>query len=221
MTIATSGPFDDTNAYSQSFTATNMSFIPLRNFNIAIGFCDIQTARNDFVFINNCKNDQNLPHMLVGDLSWNATSLARDEPFTITLTDELTTPTEKYRAQHPHVVAGWKTVSALKGANAVVIATFQPWIVPCWSWISEWVCVKRSRFLAEEQPNGKVMWRPVPLTWKPGKIGRLVVSIQMNGPAPNRLHALKEERRGESPGRDFVANVLLVIRNPNPLKSLS
>jgi hypothetical protein len=43
----------------------------------------------------------------------------------------------------------------------------------------------------------------------------------MNGPAPNRLHALKEERRGESPDRDFVANVLLVIRNPNPLKSLS
>jgi hypothetical protein len=168
MTITTSGPFDDTNAYSESFTATNTSFIPLWNFDIAIGFCDIETAKDDFAVFNNCKNEQNIPHMLVGDLSWNAPILARDEPFTITLTDELTTPTEKYRAQHPHVIGGWKTISALKGANAVVIATFQPWIIPCWSWISEWVCVKRSRFMAEEQPNGKVMWRSVPLSWKQG-----------------------------------------------------
>jgi hypothetical protein len=169
MTITTSGPFDDANPFSESFTATNNSFIPLRNFSIGIGFCEIKTARDDFAVTNNCKNDQNLPWMLVGDPNWQAQSLARDEPFTITLTAEMTTPTDKYRAQHPHVISGWKTISALKGANAVVIARFQPWIIPCWSWISELVCVQRARFVAEEQPNGRVMWKPVPLSWKPQK----------------------------------------------------
>jgi len=167
MTISTNGPFDEANAYSESFTATNTSFVPLRGFNIAIGFCDIKTATDDFTVINNCVNDQHLPHMLIGDPNWNAPILARDEPFTITLTDEITTPTEKYRTLHPRVISGWKTISALKGANAVVIATYRPWIIPCWSWISEWVCVKRARFIAEEQPNGKVMWRSVPLSWMP------------------------------------------------------
>ena len=169
MSITTSGPFDDANAFSESFTATNTSFIPLRNFRIGIGFCDIKTARNDVAFVNNCNNDQNIPRILVGDLNWHAPSLARDEPFTITLTDEITMPTEKYRSQHPHVIAGWKTISALKGANAVVIATFKPWFIPCWSWIFELVCVQRARFVAEEQPNGKVMWKPVPLSWKAQK----------------------------------------------------
>jgi hypothetical protein len=165
MTITASGPFDDANAYSESFTATNTGFVPLWNFNVAIGFCDIKTKNDDLAFTNNCRDDQHLPRILVGDLNWNAPSLAKDEPFTITLTNEITTPTAKYRAQHPHVIAGWKTVSALQGANAVVVATFQPWFIPCWSWISEWVCVQRARFVAEEQPNGKVMWRSVPLSW--------------------------------------------------------
>jgi hypothetical protein len=68
------------------------------------------------------------------------------------------------------VISSWKTISKLKGANAVVIITYQPWIIPCWSWVSEWVCVQRFRFVAEEQPNDMVMWRAVPLDWKPIKL---------------------------------------------------
>jgi hypothetical protein len=167
MTLSISGPFDDANAYSRSFTVTNTSFIALRNLNVMIGFCAIEVAKGDLAFINNCNNDAKLPRMFVGDMNWRSSSLGRDEPFTVTLTDELTTSTEKYRATHPHVIGSGKTISALKGANAVLVATFQPWVIPCWSWISEQVCVKRFRIVAEEQPNGKVMWRSVPLDWRP------------------------------------------------------
>jgi hypothetical protein len=170
VTVTPSGQFDEANAYSETFTATNVSFIPLRDFNIAIGFCNIETAQHDLAFINNCTNEANIPRMLVGDPSWHAQSLSRDEPFSITLSDQLTMPTDKYRGVHPHTIASWKTISELKGANAVVVLTYQPWVVPCWPWVSEWVCVKRFRFTAEEQPNGKVMWRAVPRDWKPIKV---------------------------------------------------
>ena len=161
MTVSTSGPFDESSSYSESFTLTNTSFIPLRNFDFRIGFCNMETAKNDLAFIinNNCNNADHIPHVLVGDLNWHAPNLARDESFTITLADELTTPTDKYQTTRLHVIPGWKDIIELKRANAVVIATFQPWLIRCWSWISEWVCERKFRFVAEEQPNGKVIWR--------------------------------------------------------------
>jgi hypothetical protein len=170
MTATTSRPFDGSNGYSESFTVTNTSFIPLRDLDIAIGFCSIETAKNDLAFINNCNDEANLPRMFVGDPNWHSPSLTRDETFTITLSDQLTTPTEKYRTTHPRVIASWKTISELKGANAVLMVQYRPWIVPCWSWVRDFVCVKRFRFVAEEQPNGQIMWRSVPLDWKPIKL---------------------------------------------------
>jgi hypothetical protein len=164
---ATTASVDDSNAYAESFTVTNNGFVPLENFTIGIGFCLIETARHDIGFFHNCDNPQNIPRILVFDPSWQSPSLGRDETFTVTLTDELNQPTEKYKLSHPRVIDGFKMISGLKGANAVVVTTFQPWIFPCFAWIRVPVCEEKFRFIAEELPNGKVTWHSVPLDWRP------------------------------------------------------
>jgi hypothetical protein len=50
-------------------------------------------------------------------------------------------------------------MSPLKFMNAIFAVSFKVWPFP-------WYTRNRYRFVVDEQPNGKMMWRAVPLTWK-------------------------------------------------------
>jgi hypothetical protein len=176
LSAAASGPFDESNAYSETFTVTNIGVLPLEDVNIGIGPCALDTEKSDFyVSPNNCSRD--IPYMLIGDPAWEAPELARNEPFSVTLTDQMNEPTDKYRAVHPKVIASWKTLSKLKGANVVVVVSYRPWPLPANIHIPYILTSTRMtrgfRFVAAEQPNDKVMWKPVPLSWRPDPKGTL------------------------------------------------
>jgi hypothetical protein len=158
MTVTPSGLFDESNAYSETFTIANTGFLALEDVQIGVGICTIDTAKHDFfVSPNNC--DQTGPHMLIGGPSWETPELRRDEPFSIVLSDGLNVATDKWRAAHPNVIAGFQMMSELTAANVIVAVTFKPWPL-------SWQITNRYRFVAEQQSNGKMMWRAVPLSWR-------------------------------------------------------
>lgn len=158
MTVTASGLFDDSNAYSETFLLTNTGFQSLKDVQVGIGICSIETLKHDFsVAPRNCEGD--CPRLMVGGPPWFTRELKRDETFSIVLSDGLNVATDKYRAAHPNVVAGYKLLSELKGANIIVDVRFR-------HWLSLSTNINDYRFVVEEQPNGKVMWRAVPLSWR-------------------------------------------------------
>jgi hypothetical protein len=163
MTVTASGLFDELNAYSETFTITNTGFLPFKNVLIGVGICSIDTTKHDFIVSpNNCEGGT--ARMLIGgEPSWSTPELRRDEPFSLILSDVLNIATDKYRAAHPTVVAGFKMMSALKAADIIVVVVFTPWPLP-------WKTEHNYRFVAEEQPNGRMMWRAVPLSWTPNRL---------------------------------------------------
>jgi hypothetical protein len=162
MTATPFGLFDESNAYSETFTVANTGFLALEDVQIGIGICTIQTEKHDFtVSPNNCEGD--FAHMLIGAPSWETPELRRDEPFSIVLSDALNVATDKYRKAHPSVIAGWHMLSELKSANVILVVSFKPWPLPQRT-------IRSFRFVTEEQPNGKMMWRSVPMSWKEIKL---------------------------------------------------
>src|SRR5271166_6664508 len=88
MTATPSGLFDESNAYSETFTVANTGFLALEDVQIGIGICTIETEKRDFtVSPNNCEGD--FAHILIGAPSWETPELRRDEPFSIVLSDGL------------------------------------------------------------------------------------------------------------------------------------
>jgi hypothetical protein len=157
MTVAPSGLFDDSNAYSETFTMTNTGFLPFENVRAGIGLCSIETEKHDFgVTPNNC--DETGPHLLLGLPKWETPELRRDESLPIVLTDVLNTATDEWRANHPNVISSLQMISGLSAANIIVSVVFQPWPFTK-------ILRYKYRFVAEKQSNGKMMWRAVPLSW--------------------------------------------------------
>jgi hypothetical protein len=157
MTVSAVGLFDEGNAYSEIFTVANAGFLSFEDVHIGIGLCSIDTEKHDFLVTPNmCA--QNDPHMLFTGPSWHTPELRRDEPFSVVLTDALNIATDKYRAEHPNVFAGMQMMSPLLAANIIFRVSFKPWPWP--QYIS-----KRYRFVAKLEPNGKMLWRAVPLSW--------------------------------------------------------
>jgi hypothetical protein len=158
MTVTPSALFDESNAYSETFTVANTGFLSFEDVQVGIGICTIETTKHEFsVSPNNCEGD--FPRFRIGAPIWWTPELRRDEPFSIVLSEGLNVATEKYRAAHPTVIGGFQMMSELKAANIIVLVTFNPWPWP--RKISY-----RYRFVAEEQSNGKMMWRAVPLSWR-------------------------------------------------------
>lgn len=163
MTVSPSGLFDDSNAYTETFTISNIGFLSFQNVSVGIGICSIKTVDGSFsVYPNGCPNDT--AHLLIsGGPSWDTPEIRQDEPFSIVLSDALNIPTEKYSAEHPNVIGGFQMMSALKAANIIVVVHFEPWPF-------SWELQRNFRFVAEEQPNRKIMWRAVPLSWRDIKL---------------------------------------------------
>jgi hypothetical protein len=162
MSATVSGPFDPSNAYSETFTIANAGFFPFMETRIGIGLCSIETETPKFlVYGDPCAGND--AHLLMSGLAWAVAELRRDETFSVALTDVLTPATEKYRAAHPGAIGGTKMMSPLKAANIILKVMTKPWP-------GFWEISYRYRFVAEEQPNQQIMWRAVPLSWKDGKI---------------------------------------------------
>ena len=79
------------------------------------------------------------------------------------LTDALNAATDKYRVEHPKTVLCTQMMSPLKAMNLIFRVSFMPWPWPKY-------IAFRYRFVAEEQPNGKMLWRAVPLAWREIKL---------------------------------------------------
>jgi hypothetical protein len=163
MTVEASSLFDDSNAYSVSFNVTNTGFIPLRNVQVGVGVCDLQTEKDDFKAINICKPPREMPRLVLSLPRWTTPELAKDVKFAVTLSEALNIPTDKYRAEHPNVIGGYQMMSKLKGADVIVMVHYRPWFM----W---WRLEEDFRFVAEKQPNEKMMWRPVPLDWNSARL---------------------------------------------------
>jgi hypothetical protein len=158
MTVTAVGLHDESNAYSETFTIANIGFLQFKEVKVGIRLCNIETANNDVGMIpKGCPEGG--PRMLLGGPSWRTPELRRDEPFSIILSDELNMATDKYRAEHPTTIWSAKMMSALKAANVILVVFFRPW--PMWFEIE-----RDFRFVAEEQSDGKMMWRAVPLSWE-------------------------------------------------------
>jgi hypothetical protein len=159
MTVTVSDPSDASNAYSVTFTISNTGFLPFEDVRIAIGVCAIETVPPSWqVSPGTCDNGR-VPNMLATDPSWYTPELRRNEPFSIRLTDVFNKETEKWRKDHPTAIASFQMMPPLKAANFILVVNFKPWPLP-----------KEIRFpyrfVAEEQPDGKVLWRAVPLSWE-------------------------------------------------------
>jgi hypothetical protein len=162
MTVTPSGLFDESNAYSEIFTVTNTGYLPFEDVHMGLGICSIETVKKDFfVTGNNC--DETGPYLMFTGASWYTPELVRDQPFQVVLTDALNLATDKYRAEHPKTVLGTQMMSPLKAMNAIFRVSFMPWPWPKY-------IAFRYRFVAEEQPNGKMLWRAVPLAWREIKL---------------------------------------------------
>jgi hypothetical protein len=157
MTVTPTALFDESNAYSETFIAANTGFLPFEDVQLGVEICSIETEKHDFsVSPNNC--DPSANHIVIAGPPWWTPELRRDEPFSIVLSEGLNVASPKYRAAHPNVIAGFQMMSELKAANLIVVATFKPWPYPK-------PVTFNYRFVAEEQPNGKMMWRSVPFSW--------------------------------------------------------
>jgi hypothetical protein len=158
MTMSASGLFDESNAYSETFTLANTGIITLSDLELTIEICSIETEKHDF-FVTGTIDDKGrcgVPRLRLGDPRWGKHTVGPDETFAITLSDGMTVATEKYRREHPTVITSWKTLSNLQAADIVVVVNYRPWMLP-------WTLQKPFGFVAEMQPNGKVMWKPRPM----------------------------------------------------------
>ena len=137
--------------------------MPLYDVQIHIGFCSFETEKKyDLMFSeNNC--DDGFPAMRLSTPWWEAKQLLRDEPFSVTLTDALNVATDKYKSTHPNVITSFKLLSRLKRADAIVTVVYRPILYP-------WPVQSSFRFLAEEQPNGKLTWKSIPLSWQASNV---------------------------------------------------
>jgi hypothetical protein len=89
MTVTPAGLFDESNAYSQTFTITNTGFLAFEDIHMGLGICSIETVKKDFhVSEGNC--DAGGPYVLFTAPSWQTPELRRDETFVVVLTDSST-----------------------------------------------------------------------------------------------------------------------------------
>jgi hypothetical protein len=51
LTVTASGPFDESNAYSETFTVTNTGFLAFEDVNVGIGFCAIEMETRGSLFL--------------------------------------------------------------------------------------------------------------------------------------------------------------------------
>ncbi len=155
MTVVSSGLFDATNAYSESFTVTNTGFIQLSHVDISIGLCFIKTEKKDVEVVKSTVGC-GIPATRYSKPKWTGHNLVRDEQLTITLSDLFDVKTDRYVEENPGLVFSFKMFSSLEGADIIIIIVYQPWFLPI-------KFEKGFRFVAEMQPNDRVMWKPRPL----------------------------------------------------------
>lgn len=164
MTVVPSGLSDESNPYSETFAVNNTGFLPLIDVRIGIGFCTFEAEVKE-LFLPQGSCDKNMQRFVVSAARWETNELKKDETFSITLTDALNVATQKYKDDNPYLAFSLQMLPALKKADAVMIILYRPWLSP-WQRRSEF------RFVAEEQPNGKLIWKSVPLSWHPEYVER-------------------------------------------------
>jgi hypothetical protein len=127
------GLFDDANAYSISFAVTNTGWIPLRDVRLSVGICSMKMDRSSFSVNLGPQYSEDkcgVPGFRIGDpWRWERQELVRDEKFTINLSDQLSTPSDKIESDDvlinralsdaPEVVARSATVITM-GANGEI-----------------------------------------------------------------------------------------------------
>jgi hypothetical protein len=160
MTMTTTGLFDESNAYSEQFTILNTGFLAFEDMHIGIGICSMETTDGPGIVVtpSGCPHDEP-PRVLLSAASWQTPELRRDEPFSIVLTDALTIATDQWRKTHPNIIWSTQMMPPLKAANFIFRVSFRPWPSPKY-------IAFLFRFVAEQQPNGKILWRAVPLSWR-------------------------------------------------------
>lgn len=166
MTATVSDPADASNAYSVTFKVSNAGFLPFQDVTVAIGICAIETEQGEFEFHvppDSCKNGR-VPNVMFSPPSWSAPELDRDGAFEVRLTDIFNIETPQWRASHPNVIISGQMMPPLKGANFILDVSFKQ--LPL-LWRDKRL---HFRFVAEEQPDGKVRWREVPLSWQDVKL---------------------------------------------------
>jgi hypothetical protein len=173
VSVTASGLFDENNPYSETFTVQNIAVLrSLMKVNVTIGICKIEYAPSAIgtrIITTDCPNDFTAARM--GHPAWATPELAAGELFAVVLTSLLTIETPEYRAAHPNVILSGHTMAPFRAANIIVFVDYTPWLQKLawgpWAWwVAEQYMPFRFRFIAEEQPNHKMMWRPVPLSWK-------------------------------------------------------
>lgn len=137
---------------------TNTGILPLTDLGISVGICSIKTEKGDFFVVNSGESAERcgLPRIRIGDPRWNGHILRSDESYTITLTEQMNVRTPRYTQQNPNIIGSLKTLSRLVAADVVIVVKYHPFLVP-------FEMTKPFRFVAEMQPNDRVMWKPRPM----------------------------------------------------------
>jgi hypothetical protein len=173
VNVTASGLFDENNPYSETFTVQNIAVLrSLTKVNVTIGICKMEYAPSALgtrIITEGCPNNFTAARM--GHPAWFTPELAAGEPFAVVLTSLLTIETAEYRATHPNVIMSSQTMAPFRAANIIVFVDYVPWLQKlAWGpWarlVAQQYMPFRFRFIAEEQPNHKMMWRAVPLSWK-------------------------------------------------------
>jgi hypothetical protein len=173
VNVTASGLFDENNPYSETFTVLNTAVLrSVAHVRVTIELCKIEYAANirgTFIAARGCGNKG--IQVRVGNPSWETPELAPGESFAIVLTKALTVVTDEYRRTHPDMFMGLHMMVPFTAINVIVFVDYIPWLQklewgPWAQWLSRQYVPFRFRFVAEEQPNHKIMWRPVPLSWQ-------------------------------------------------------
>ena len=165
-TSPATGLYDEHNPYSQTFTVVNNGFFPLKDVIIGIGFCTFETEKNESLtslIITNNKCDGSMPNTQFNAERWHAKSIQKDEPLSVTLTDVIDMALPGHSPPKPPLEMTLQLLSKLKKADGILIISYIPALFP-------WRLESGFRFIAEEQPNGKLTWKQVPLSWHPSAI---------------------------------------------------
>jgi hypothetical protein len=159
VTVTTAGLFDPETSYSVSFVATNVGYVTLNDAEMAIGICSIENEKHDLWVTETWEYKERcggIPKLAIANLKWMHHKLTHNDSMTATLSDTMTMLTEKYRAENPDIIAGLKTLSPLVSADVVVIVSYYPWVFP-------WKRRASFAFVAEKQPNDKILWKARPV----------------------------------------------------------
>ena len=135
LTVESSGPVDPANPLSSAFTITNTGFIKLSDVDVSFGMGQMGfggvALRPNFVPTFTALQTMR---------EWSGHSLARDEAYTVTLSD--------------FVNGGGP--EPLTGADIAIVVQFKPWFLP-------WKCEEGRRFVTKKQTDGRLYWYHYPL----------------------------------------------------------